>query len=162
MSGGSINDVAGWLSLGALALLLGYAIASDLKSRRIPNWLCAGVVVLALPWWWSRGGDAYTVLLVQGGLAAVVFAIFTFMFARGWMGGGDVKLITALALWVEPIAFIKLVLFMSVFGGVLTLVTVAHHRRARKDGHPAIPYGVAIAFAAFAILGEPVVKHLAG
>ena len=32
-------------------------------------------------------------------LAAVVLAIFFAVFAMGWMGGGDVKLIAALALW---------------------------------------------------------------
>ena len=56
------------------------------------------------------------------------------LFALKAMGGGDVKLLTALALWIEPTLFLKLVIMMALLGGVLTLVFGAWHvmRRQRE------------------------------
>ena len=69
------------------------------------------------------------------------------------MGGGDVKLLTALALWIEPWLFLKLVVLMALLGGVLTLVFGAWHVARRRKDRLAIPYGVAIALAGLWILG---------
>ena len=38
---------------------------------------------------------------MQIGIAALVFTIFTGLFAIGAMGGGDVKLLGAMALWLH-------------------------------------------------------------
>jgi prepilin peptidase CpaA len=69
------------------------------------------------------------------------------------MGGGDVKLAAALALWFSPASTIKFLVIMSIAGGVLTLAVVAWHRLKRRKGRPEIPYGVAIAVGGLAILG---------
>jgi prepilin peptidase CpaA len=63
------------------------------------------------------------------------------------MGGGDVKLLTALALWIDPISLVKLLVIMSVFGGLLTLVMVVMHHVRKRQGRIAVPYGIAISFA---------------
>ena len=42
------------------------------------------------------------------------------LFALRAMGGGDVKLLTALALWIEPLWFLRLLVVMALLGGVLT------------------------------------------
>ena len=42
---------------------------------------------------------------------------------------------------------------MSIAGGVLTLGLLAWHRARKREGRPEIPYGVAIAFGALAVLG---------
>jgi len=68
------------------------------------------------------------------------------------MGGGDVKLAAALALWFSPVSTLRFLVFMSIAGGVLTLAVVAIHRMKKKPGKPEIPYGVAIAFGGLAIL----------
>ena len=70
------------------------------------------------------------------------------------MGGGDVKLAAALALWFPPAATIKFLVLMSLAGGVLTLVVLVWHRAKRREGRPEIPYGVAIAFGGLAILAQ--------
>ena len=44
------------------------------------------------------------------------------LFAIGQMGGGDVKLLTALALWFTPASFLQLVVLMAVLGGGATLL----------------------------------------
>ena len=62
------------------------------------------------------------------GAAAIVFAI-TFIFWRlGWMGGGDVKLLTAAAIFVAPLTVPMLVAATSLAGGVLALVFVVGRR----------------------------------
>ena len=72
----------------------------------------------------------------------------------GMMGGGDVKLAAALALWFSPQSTIKFLVLMSLAGGVLTLGVLAWHRAKRREGRPEIPYGVAIAFGGLAISGN--------
>jgi len=70
------------------------------------------------------------------------------------MGGGDVKLTAALALWFPPLSTVKFLILMSLAGGVLTLVILAVHRAKKLQGRPEIPYGVAIAFGGLAILTQ--------
>jgi prepilin peptidase CpaA len=77
------------------------------------------------------------------------------------MGGGDVKLAAALALWFSPISTMKFLILMSIAGGVLTLVVVAIHRARKKEGKPQVPYGVAIAFGALAILTQRFLNQFA-
>jgi len=68
------------------------------------------------------------------------------------MGGGDVKLLTALALWIAPMPFLKLLVIMALAGGVLTIVMGAWHLMRRQRDRIAIPYGVAIAFGGLWVL----------
>ncbi len=69
------------------------------------------------------------------------------------MGGGDVKLLTALALWIEPTLFLKLLIVMALAGGVLTIVMGMWHIMRRQRDRIAVPYGVAIAFGGLWALG---------
>jgi len=70
------------------------------------------------------------------------------------MGGGDVKLASALALWFSPGGTVKFLVLMSIAGGVPTLGILGWHRAQKREGRPEIPYGVAIAFGALAILTQ--------
>jgi prepilin peptidase CpaA len=90
-----------------------------------------------------------------------VFAILAGAFYAGMMGGGDVKLAAALALWFSPAGTLKFLVLMSIAGGVLTLVILAWHRLRRREGRPAIPYGVAIAFGGLAILTQRFLNQFA-
>jgi prepilin peptidase CpaA len=92
-------------------------------------------------------------MAVQLAASGIVFALLAGAFYVGMMGGGDVKLAAALALWFPPAGTIKFLVFMSVAGGVLTLGILAWHRAQRREGRPQIPYGVAIAVGGLAILG---------
>jgi len=77
------------------------------------------------------------------------------------MGGGDVKLAAALALWFSPLTTLNFLVLMSIAGGVLTLLVVAVHRLQKKEGRPEIPYGVAIAFGGLAILTQRFLNQFA-
>jgi prepilin peptidase CpaA len=77
------------------------------------------------------------------------------------MGGGDVKLAAALALWFSPASTLKFLLLMSLAGGVLTLGVIALHRLKRREGKPEIPYGVAIAFGGLVILTQRFLNQFA-
>jgi prepilin peptidase CpaA len=77
------------------------------------------------------------------------------------MGGGDVKLLGALALWFPWQAVLSLIVLMAILGGIVTIVTVIHHRTTKRLGQPEIPYGVAISIAALWLLGERYFNHFA-
>jgi len=91
---------------------------------------------------------------VQLAAGGIVFVLLAGAFYAGMMGGGDVKLAAALSLWFTPAGTIKFLVLMSIAGGVLTLGIVAWHRAKKREGRPAIPYGVAIAFGGLAILTQ--------
>ena len=50
------------------------------------------------------------------------FVVGAILFSRGWLGGGDVKLLTAATLWVGPAGTPTLLLLTSVLGGGLALL----------------------------------------
>jgi len=115
----------GLLVLLAIGLL--FAAATDLKRREIDNWLNAVIALAAPAFWWAGGLSLWPEVGVQLGLALGAFAIAAGLFTIGQMGGGDVKLITALALWFPPAAFIQLLIVMAILGYALTLGLGAWH-----------------------------------
>ncbi|HYI63761.1 MAG TPA: prepilin peptidase [Allosphingosinicella sp.] len=143
-----------WILLGALALMLLGASWCDLKSRTIPNGLNLAIALLAIPFWWSVGLALWPDAAIQIGVASLVFGLFAIAFAFGAMGGGDVKLIGALALWLPFKAVVVLIFLMSIAGGALTLAMFLRHKLARRTGQLEIPYGVAIAFGGLWLISE--------
>ena len=133
--------------VGALAIALLVAAFTDIRRRQIDNWLNAAIALSAPVYWWAAGLSLWPDIAIQLGLALGVFVALAGLFALKVMGGGDVKLLTALALWLAPMSFLKLFIVMSLLGAFLTIVTVAWHfmRTRRRDAK--IPYGVAIAVA---------------
>jgi prepilin peptidase CpaA len=91
-----------------------------------------------------------------------VFVLLSGAFYAGMMGGGDVKLASALALWFSPASTVKFLVLMSLAGGVLTIGMLALHRTRRRSGRPEIPYGVAIAFGGLVILTQRFLNQFAG
>ena len=149
------------LLLGFLALLLVYAAAVDVRTFTISNKLTLSVAALAPLYWWAADLSLWPGAAVQLGVAASVFALLAVAFFVGMMGGGDVKLAAALALWFSPAATMQFLVVMSIAGGVLTLLVVALHRLRGKLGRPEIPYGVAIAFGGLAILTQRFLNQFA-
>ena len=143
-----------WTLLIMLAALLVAAAVCDLRKREIPHWIVIPVALLAPVFWWSIGLGVWPDMAIQLGIAALVMALFTAAFAFGWMGGGDVKLLSALVLWLPPGGVLLLIVIMSFAGGVLTLATVASHRIRKLSGAVEVPYGVAIAFAGLWLIGQ--------
>jgi len=143
-----------------LALLLVVAAVIDVRTFTISNRLNLAVALGAPLFWWSIGLPL-TNIGVQTAIAAGVFALLAGAFYAGMMGGGDVKLAAALALWFSPLSTLKFLVLMSLAGGVLTLVVLLIHRMHKKQGRPEIPYGVAIAFGGLAILTQRFLNQFA-
>ncbi|ASK86849.1 prepilin peptidase [Sphingorhabdus sp. SMR4y] len=135
-----------YLLWGGLAIALIVAAITDIKSRHISNWLNLGIALGAPVYWISSGMSLWPEMIGQIGLAAVIFTIFAAMFAVGAMGGGDVKLLTALSLWMPWLTFLELLVIMSIAGGLLTLLMMIGKTIQKTEGPLKVPYGVAIAF----------------
>jgi prepilin peptidase CpaA len=155
--GGSIALVL----LGALALLLVSAGLQDVRTREIANWKNAAIALLAPAWWWANGYSLWPEVATQLGIAAAVFALFAAAFYLKAMGGGDVKMIAALALWLPFGSLVWMLVLMSIIGGVITLALVLESRMHRQRTVPEIPYGVAIAIAGLLALREPILNGFA-
>lgn len=140
--------------LGLLACLLVVAAVTDLRSRIISNPLNLAIALMAPLFWWSHGLSLWPDVAIQIALGAGVFALFAVLFALGMMGGGDVKLLAALALWFPWQPLLLLLVLMAMLGGLVTLVTIVHHRLKQRTGPPEVPYGVAIVLAALWVVGE--------
>jgi prepilin peptidase CpaA len=145
--------------LAALAIALLVAALTDIRRRQIDNWL-NGAIALGAPLFWLATGLSPAEIGGQVAVAMGSLAVFAGMFALGWMGGGDVKLLTALALWLKPLWFAQLVVVMALAGGVLTLAFGVWHITARRNGRPAIPYGIAISGAGLWALASQYVPPL--
>jgi prepilin peptidase CpaA len=133
--------------LAGLAIALLIAAFTDLRSRQIGNWLNAGIALAAPLFWWASDLSLWPDVALQVGVALAAFIVLAGLFAMGAMGGGDVKLLAALALWIEPTWFLKLLVVMALLGGVLTVFFAAWHMIRGSKERLAIPYGVAIACA---------------
>ena len=155
-----MGDVFAPFLLIALAVLLVSAGVEDARRREIANWKNIAIALLAPLWWWANGLAPWPDMAIQFGVAAAVFALFAGAFALGQMGGGDVKLIGALALWLPVQPLLWMLILMSLIGGALTLLLMLE-KRLRRPNQAAleIPYGVAIAIAALIVLREPIINH---
>jgi prepilin peptidase CpaA len=157
------------LLLGLLAILLVVAAVIDVRTFTISNGLNAAVALLAPLYWWSIGLPLWPDAALQVAMAAGVFVVLAVTFYMGMMGGGDVKLAAAIALWFKPIVTVKFLVIMSIAGGLLTLIVLAIHKkrgnpRIAENGEPArpeVPYGVAIAVGALWILAQRFLNQFA-
>lgn len=136
----------------ALAIALLVAAFTDIQRRQIDNWLNLAIAAGAPAFWWASGLSLWPDVALQLGVALAALVLLAGLFALRMMGGGDVKLLTALALWIEPTMFLHLLVVMAIAGGVLTVVMVIWHTMRRQRDKLAIPYGVAIAFGGLWVL----------
>ncbi len=155
------NGVLTEILLAALAAILVAAAVIDVRTFTISNRLNLAVALLAPLYWLSIGLSPWPGVAVQAAAALTVFGLLAVAFYAGMMGGGDVKLAAALALWFPPASTIKFLVLMSLAGGVLTLVILGWHRIRKREGRPEIPYGVAIAFGGLAILTQRFLNQFA-
>jgi prepilin peptidase CpaA len=156
-------DLVKPLVLGVFAVLVIAAALKDLASYTIPNWISVALTLAFAP-----AALAVGVSLASVGLAYAVgvgvLMLAAGMFALGWIGGGDAKLMAASALWVGLRGLAPFALYTGLFGGALALGLVALRsawirpilgaapawaRRLATPGESA-PYGVAIAAGALA------------
>lgn len=136
----------------------------DLASFTIPNFLqavlLAGFAVFAVASHMALGALGWHLLA-----ATIGFGIGFALFAFNLVGGGDAKLFACVALWFGFPDILNYALMASVFGGVLTLAMLGFRYlplpgalgrqgwlMRLHDPKAGIPYGVALATGAFAVL----------
>jgi len=110
-------------------MLVGVSLAAaytDLARRRISNALTFGLAAAALGLSGIHGALPFAVMLAT--YVALLIA-GTVPFSRGWIGGGDVKLIAAGAVCAGWPGLVSLLLITSVAGGALALIELARARR---------------------------------
>lgn len=116
-----------YLLLAGLAIALVTAAVTDLRRREIDNWLNAAIALTAPLYWWASGLSLWPGVAIQLGMMLVVFFGLALVFARGGMGGGDVKLLAALALWLPPSVLFWVIFLTSLVGGAMSMVAGARN-----------------------------------
>jgi prepilin peptidase CpaA len=159
-------------ALTLFAVVMAIAAFEDFRRLVIPNLL---PVLLCLGWPMHCAAAAAPSLwgaLSAIGCALAVFGVGAALFARGYLGGGDVKLLSAATLWAGPAGTPGLLILTGLFGGALALfllmpiggqmATAARLMLGRPPSVVAgrglampVPYGVAIAGAALVVILAP-------
>jgi prepilin peptidase CpaA len=143
-------------------LLLLYVATIDVATRLISNQICLALTLLGIVTQLADPMQIGQSLIV----AAILFLLLLFIYTRGWIGGGDVKLLVALAIGLPLIGVIQLLTITALAGGVLATVHLMMRQlpspklapagsslarrvyaveRWRHLRHAPLPYGVAIA-----------------
>jgi prepilin peptidase CpaA len=110
-----MHSIAWWPTVIALAV----ATFTDLRSRRIPNWLVlpfmvSGIIVSC----WVHGWHGLEQSMAGLALGGVLFGILGML---GGMGMGDVKLCAAIGAWIGPSQLIVALVITGLAGGVMAL-----------------------------------------
>lgn len=145
--------------LGLLAAILVWIAIVDVRTYTISDRLNLAIALLAPVYWWSAGVSLWPDAAIRVSVGIAVFLLFAGAFYMNVMGGGDVKLAGALALWFTPYETLTLIVIMSIAGGILTLIVVGIHHLQKKTGRPEVPYGVAIAVGGMWLLAQRFLNH---
>ena len=138
--------------------MLVWAAVSDVRHRRIPNWTVLCVLVLFIPWALAATLNWSLWAVVAG---VIAFAASFVLYAAGVIGAGDSKLFSATALLAGMGHLALLAVLTAVIGGIVaigvllsrpTRTLVLLNMRGKGDFGRGVPYGVAIAAGAVAIL----------
>lgn len=146
------------------AFLMVWAAFNDVSSFKIPNWipgLMIGLWAVAMPF--MAPGWSFVGLSVLSFIGVLAFGLA--LWAPGWLGGGDVKLIAAGALWFGWPDVMSFLFMTCLAGGALALgllllrrltpaLPISAHLIEKSPLAPnaPAPYGVAIAAAALWVL----------
>jgi prepilin peptidase CpaA len=154
------------IALLVVAVIIYTAVAvQDLRLRRVSNAFCVGIALLGVGRWVFLA----QVVPAAWALAAAVtvFCIGIALFAKGWLGGGDVKLIAATTLLIGGTDTPRFLFLMSIIGSALALALLIHLKFGRfyhaasatpadsaapPSDHAKVPYAVAVAAAASIVL----------
>jgi Flp pilus assembly protein protease CpaA len=143
-------------------LLLLYVAVIDIATRSIRNEICLVLALLGIASLFASPVQVAESLIV----ATILFLLLIVIYQRGWVGGGDIKLLVALAIGLPLMGVIQLLTITALAGGALALVhlmmrLLPHPKLApagsslvrrvyaierwRNLRHAPLPYGVAIA-----------------
>ena len=117
------SEFMSYLFATGFVVLVIYAMVSDARHLTIPNWVAGSLIVLFvlhIPF------SKYSTPVLHHLLVALsVFAVGFFLFAVRWFSGGDVKLMTAVALWAGPSQILSLVALTALLGAMLAVGVLA-------------------------------------
>ncbi len=158
----------GYALLLVLPVAMAFAAANDLFTMKIPNKIslalaaafAASAIYLRLP---------LDQVLTYTGIGALFLACGFAMFSLHLLGGGDAKLMAAGALWMGPEQALPYLVYVTIFGGILSLAILAYRffvkspvpilpewavkLHAKGTG---IPYGIAIAASALVVYPQTI------
>ena len=143
-----------------------YAIVSDIRELRVPNWIPIALVLGFAPyaiWSWNELQLPMRLVVV-----AIIFCISFIFYYMRLLGGGDVKLLSSISLWVAPVDILAFVILMGLIGAALALALMLMRKLFGRDGPlarvrvpPSVarcmrqgvcPYGAAIGLAGLVML----------
>jgi prepilin peptidase CpaA len=111
----------GWIAPTAAflqILFLLYVATIDIATRSIRNEICLVLALLGI-----AGHFASPMQVAESLIAAtILFLLLIVSYQRGWMGGGDVKLLVALAIGLPLMGVIQLLTITALAGGILAVV----------------------------------------
>lgn len=149
----------------ALALCI-YAASTDVKRLEIDNWVSVAIAALFVVYGVMEPGVNWVAHVV---VMLVMFVMGFVLNRTGVMGGGDVKLLTALSLWAGLSGLPTMLMVTSLAGAVVALATLSMRHitftaptgyawiDGARDGKPHVAYGIAIAVGAafmFPLIGR--------
>lgn len=120
--------MAEYATLSVLALLL-IAAWRDFATRTIPDTVSILIAALGILLRALQGPSA---LVVSAAAALLLFLVLLLLFARGFIGGGDVKIMTALAIALPPADSYRFVIITVMAGGVLGIAYLLLSFRPRR------------------------------
>lgn len=149
--------MAAQLILYLLAALLAAAAFQDMAKLTIAN-IFPTLILLLFPVWVAVVGPEADIWM-NGVNFLIIFGVGLGLFALKWLGGGDVKLFAATALWFDFAGIVPLVFYVTMAGAGVTVVLALLRRMvpagvkgrfgwAIFERKGPIPYGVAIAIGA--------------
>ncbi len=153
---------------GLLATLgmCGLAAWSDYRGFRIPNLVpvvivAAFAVAFGVTTLTGQRAEVFMPLPSHLGVAFAVLMLTMVLYAFKLFGAGDSKFVSALALWLSLQGLAAFFFYMTLFGGLLGLTSLALRKwkplknptpgtwfAKAQEGHNAVPYGIAIALGA--------------
>jgi prepilin peptidase CpaA len=114
---------------GILITLLLVAVFTDIRKRRIPNWLTCSAVVVAMLYHGGAEGISGFIQAIEG--LTLGMALLLPFYAAGGMGAGDVKLMGAVGALLGPKGVFIAFIFSALAGGVYALVLIVAMGRLR-------------------------------
>src|SRR5258705_4461808 len=90
-------EMARWLVLVLLSIVLVIASVTDVRDRRIPNWTVLATIGLFVPWIFV---EPHVSVLASFAAAAIALGISFALYAFRVVGAGDSKLLSATSLFV--------------------------------------------------------------